>query len=68
MGTSLAVQWLRLHAPSEESTDSILGQGTKIPTCYMLQPKKKKKKQVENQTNSCHVSWRLHSFKCLLLV
>ena len=29
-GTSLVVQWLRLHAPSAGGTDSIPGQGTKI--------------------------------------
>ena len=31
LGTSLVVQWLRLHAPSAESLGSILGWGTKIP-------------------------------------
>lgn len=30
-GTSLAVQWLRLHASIEGGMDSISGQGTKIP-------------------------------------
>ena len=30
-GTSLAVQWLRLHASSAEGAGSIPGQGTKIP-------------------------------------
>ena len=29
-GTSLAVQWLRLHAPTAGGISSILGQGTKI--------------------------------------
>ncbi|XP_066889217.1 transducin-like enhancer protein 2 isoform X6 [Kogia breviceps] len=39
-GTSLAVQWLGLHAPMAGGTGSIPGQGTKIPT-----PKKKKHQQ-----------------------
>jgi len=30
-GTSLAVQWLRIHTPSVGSTGSISGQGIKIP-------------------------------------
>ena len=30
-GTSLAVQWLRLHAPNAGGTGSIPGRGTKIP-------------------------------------
>ena len=31
MGTSLVVQWLRLHVPTAGGMGSILGQGTKIP-------------------------------------
>ena len=42
-GTSLAVQWLRLHASKAGYTASIFGQGTKIP--YVMVPKKKKKKK-----------------------
>ena len=41
MGTSLVVQWLRLHAPNAGDLDSIPGQGTgphmlqlKIPKCH----------------------------------
>ena len=30
-GTSLVVQWLRLHAPNAGGPGSIPGQGTKIP-------------------------------------
>ena len=30
-GTSLVVQWLRLHAPNAEGMGLIPGQGTKIP-------------------------------------
>ena len=30
-GTCLVVQWLRLHASNVRGTDSIPGQGTKIP-------------------------------------
>ena len=43
-GTSLAVQWLRLHASKAGYTASIFGQGTKIPY-VMVQKKKKKKKK-----------------------
>ena len=32
MGTSLVVQWLRLHAPSAEGLGSITGQGTRSHT------------------------------------
>ena len=31
MGTSLAVQWLGLHASTAAGTGSIPGRGTKIP-------------------------------------
>ena len=31
VGTSLVVQWLRLHAPNTEGLGSIPGQGTKSP-------------------------------------
>ena len=41
--TSLLVQWLRLHASTAEDVDSIPGQGTKIPICHVVWPKKKKK-------------------------
>ena len=40
-GTSLAVQWLRLHASKAGDAASIFGQRTKIP--YVTVPKKKKK-------------------------
>ena len=40
-GTSLAVQWLRLHAFTAGDVGSIPGQGTKIP--YAGQPKDKNK-------------------------
>ena len=44
-GTSLAVQWLRLHASNAGGTGSIPGWGTKIPhpTCCGLKNKKKPK-------------------------
>lgn len=40
-GTSLAVQWLRLHASKARDAGSIFGQGTKI--LYVTGPKKKSK-------------------------
>ena len=42
-GTSLAVQWLRLHASTAEGMGSIPGQGTKIPHATWCRHKKKKK-------------------------
>ena len=44
MGTSLAVQWLRLHAPNAGRAGSTLGRGPKIPHAMRVWPKKKKKK------------------------
>ena len=41
MGTSLAVQWLRLHTPNAGGTGSIPGQGTKIPRVAQCGLKKK---------------------------
>ena len=42
--TSLVVQWLRLHAATAEGIGSIPGQGTKIPMCHVVWPKKEKEK------------------------
>ena len=44
--TSLAVQWLRLHAPSAEGMGSTLGWGTK--PCMPNGVAKKKKKKERN--------------------
>ena len=44
-GTSLAVQWLRLHASTAGGTGSIPGCGTKIPHAMWHGQKKKKKKK-----------------------
>ena len=38
MGTSLVVQWLRLHVPTAGGMGSILGQGTKIPHASWFGP------------------------------
>ena len=48
LGTSLVIQWLRLHPPNAGHAGgmgSIPGQGTK--TSYAMWLKKKKKKNVE---------------------
>ena len=42
-GTSLAVQWLRLHTSTAAGMGSILGQGTKIPHAVWCDQKIKKK-------------------------
>ena len=44
MGTSLAIQWLRLCASNAEGADSIPGQGTKIP--YAVQRGRKNNKKL----------------------
>ena len=46
-GTSLAVQWLRLHTSTAGGTVSIPGQGTKIPHAALCGQKKKKVFQCE---------------------
>ena len=43
-GTSLAVQWLRLHAPNAEAMCSNPGQGTKIPYATRRSQQKRKEK------------------------
>ena len=42
LGTSLAVQWLRLNASHAGGSASILGLGTKIPQQHIKWEKKKK--------------------------
>ena len=42
-GTSLVVQWLRLHTSNAEGMGLIPGQGTKIPHATWCSQKKKKK-------------------------
>ena len=39
MGTSLAVQWLGLHAPTARGMGSITGGRIKIPSCPVVLPK-----------------------------
>ena len=41
LGTSLVVQWLRLHTPNAGATGSIPGWGTKIPQATWQKKKKK---------------------------
>ena len=60
-GTSLTVQWLRLHAFNAGHLGSIPGSGTKIPYAIWCSQKKKKKKQplvIKYQTSSI---WRTSS-------
>ena len=40
MRTSPVVQWLRLFTPNAGGVGLIPGQGTTIPTCPMVRPKK----------------------------
>ena len=49
VGTSLAVQWLRLHISTAGGTGSILDQGTKIPCAtWCSQKNKNKNKWINN--------------------
>ena len=43
IGTSLVVQWLRLHTPSEERPGSVYGQGTRseVPQLRVHMPQLK---------------------------
>ena len=54
MRTFLVLQWLRLCASNAGGTDSIPGQGTRLPhtMCHGLQRKKKR----ERETERMHVS------------
>ena len=54
MGTSLAVQWLRLGASNAGGMGSIPGWGTKIPHAVSW-PKKKKKGQMVNAMNLLYI-------------
>ena len=49
MGTSLAVQWLRLCASTAGAVGLIPGWGTKIPRAAQCGPTKKKKKRRINR-------------------
>ena len=53
--TSLAVQWLRLHASTAGGMGSIPGQGTKIPQAAALQPKEKKKIGASSHSQQSHL-------------
>ena len=51
VGTSLAIQWLRLHVPTVGGMGSIPGPGTKIPhapVCPIPQQKKKHKNYIDH--------------------
>ena len=47
-GTSLAVQWLRLHASTAGGMGSIPGLGSD-PVCHVVQTKKKKRERKKNE-------------------
>ena len=47
LGTSLAVQWLRLCASNAGAVGSIPPQGTKIPHAVLHGQKEKKKERME---------------------
>ena len=49
LGTSLAVQWLRLHASTAGDTGSIPGQGTKILHARAAQPNKTKQNKTKTK-------------------
>ena len=47
VGTSLVVQWLRLHIPKAGDLDSIPGQGTRFRMCQLSPVAEKKKKKTD---------------------
>ena len=49
LGTSLAVQWLRLHASNAGGMGSIPGLGTKIPMLHSMVKQTKGNKQNKNK-------------------
>ena len=51
-GSSLVVQWLGLHASTAGGPGSIPGQGTKIPQCRTVRPKKPQKNKTNKQTKT----------------
>ena len=61
-GTSLVVQWLRLHTSTAAGVGSFPGQGTKIPHAAWAWPKGKKK-----TIKYCWV-WNIYVIKDLELV
>ena len=63
LGTSLVVQWLRLHAPKSGRLDSIPGQGTRSHMLPLEEPVCTSKTQL-NQINKCAV---LSHFSCVHL-
>ena len=48
IGTSLAIQWLGLHASTAGGVGWIPGWGTNVPASHVARPKKKKKKTMIN--------------------
>ena len=54
-GTSLAVQWLRLHAPSAGSTGSVPGRGTKIPHAAWCGQKKTWRQHGGTKMDTLHI-------------
>ena len=61
-GTSLAVQWLRLHASSAGGCGSIPGRGTKIPHAarrgQKIKKRNKDKAEDRGESGECGVSWK----------
>ena len=60
-GTCLVVQWLRLHASNVRGTDSIPGQGTKIPHAV-------KQNKYKKDHHRLLIFFFLKSFQVLLLM
>ena len=61
MGTSLVVQWLRLHGPNAGGTGLIPGRVTKIPHAPRHGQKNKKKRKGKKKDFRCvqHLKWCL---------
>ena len=66
LGTSLVVQWLRLHSLSAEGTGLIPSQGTKIP--HTKWHDQKKKKSLSQFLHLCISGFSLTTFKSSALI
>ena len=64
-GASLAVQWLRFHAPNAGGTSLISGWGTN-PTFYTTQPKINKNKQINQKKKKKNQTTNIETEKIML--
>ena len=64
-GTSLTVQWLRLHASIAEGMGSIPGRGPKIPHATQCGKKTKKQKKTTPRTKQKQYMYKIRMLKII---